>query len=120
MYSLYKAGEQWNLSSGEITLLDEFMKGYEFNSIDREMIKNVFIPGVDDQESSALSLVEIMKELQEYYSAAKMNVIKIGKELKALGFKQRVVRRGLTMFRVYDCIKLNKAEKLKVDFVKRI
>ena len=120
VYSLYKACEQWNLSSGEITLLDEFMKGYKADSVEREMIQNLFIPGdADNSEVVQLSAGEIMKEINEWYTHARLNKIKIGKELTALGFKQRPVRKGLTVVRAYDCIRLNKAEKLDIGFTKR-
>jgi hypothetical protein len=89
------------------------MKGYEANSMEREMIKMHFAPGDEkEQESVVLTAYEIMKELQEHFTAAKLNVIKVGKELKALGFNQRSARRGVTVVRVYDCMRLNIVKKV--------
>jgi hypothetical protein len=105
---LYKAGEQWNLSPEEITLLDEFMKGYEFSTIERELIKNLYIPGTEDQQESVrLTVAEIIKELQEYYPSARLSHVRVGKELTAMGFKQKSVRKGMGVLRGYECIRIS-------------
>ena len=113
--SMYKKGETWNLTPDEIGYLDVFAKGYEANSIEREMISTLFSPGdVENPASVSMQTVEIMKEMMEYYPAAKLNVIKLGKELSTLGFKKRSMREGSTVKKVYECIRTENRVKLKI------
>lgn len=107
IYSLYRNHEPWELSSDEIKLFDHFTKGYEASSIEREMIQAVFVPTEPgDQAGTQLLTIEIMKELQTFYPAARLNVGKIGRELTALGFKKRSIRRDDGPIKIYDCRKI--------------
>jgi hypothetical protein len=110
IYELYKNNHSCILSSGEINLLDEFTKSYEINSIERETIQMYFeIGDCQNQESVELNTTEIMKVLQEHNHTLRfLSLIKLGKELKALGFKQRRVSDGRgNSKRVYDIIRVN-------------
>jgi hypothetical protein len=110
VYTHYKNGFDWNFTKDDVKWFDLFAQGFETYSIERELIRSNYMPGdASEAENLTLSATEIFKELAELNTVARLNPNKIGKELSALGFKQRSVRRNGQSLKLYDCIKLNRS-----------
>jgi putative DNA primase/helicase len=110
VYALYKTGFNYELTQEEINMFDDFAKGYEVNSIERETIQMHFKVGDrDNSESVELTATEIMRELQEHSLSLRfVSLIKLGKELRAQGFKLRTIADGnKSSKKIYDVIRLS-------------
>jgi hypothetical protein len=102
IYSHYKSGFDWNLTKEDVKWFNVFTQGFETYSIERELIRSHYVPGdAGEVENQTLSATEIFKELAELNTVARLNPNKIGKELSALGFKQRSVRKNGQSVKLY-------------------
>jgi predicted P-loop ATPase len=110
MYLLYKEGFQWRLTGSDIKRLGQNTESFRGISAERDLIQKYFtLPTEDDLPVGAASADMTPTDIKVYIEVAtgqKLNSVKLGNELKSLGFKQKQVKRGGKNSRVYSLIKI--------------
>lgn len=99
-YNLYINGFDYELSFEDLEILSETSKRFENYSLEYELI-NKYMRQPTQQCLEELTATEIKNKL-EVLSVQKLNLNKLGKELKRVGFEQVIKRRGLSFARIYQ------------------
>lgn len=94
-HGLYVDGFNYELSDDDVTLLNQDSQIFEAISVEADLITQHFVPG-----DSQMTPTEI-KVILENISRQKLFGERIGKELKRLGFEQKIIKRNGATCRVY-------------------
>ncbi|WP_276133055.1 VapE domain-containing protein [Polluticoccus soli] len=93
-YHLYKAGFDWQLNREDINMLSIHSSEFENYSIEYELINKYYVLPMAG-ECLELTASEILIDLDQK-TGMKLQLNKLGKELKRIGFEQVVRRTGKT------------------------
>ena len=104
-HKLYKNGFDWRLSSDDIKTLNENTGEFEEHNIEYELINQYFKIPEKGEVPDELTATEIKIHLELRALNQKLNINKIGQQLKKLGFLQEIKRDGKTK-RLYKVIKM--------------
>lgn len=100
VYNLYHSGFDWRLTNEDAERLTTYCNKFENYTMEYELINRHFtVPGESDFIEE-LTATEIKNKL-ELYSVQKLNIDKIGKELKRCGFIQSIEKRNGKTARLY-------------------
>jgi len=92
-YHNYKAGEQWELTKEEITVLSDLSEDFSSISFERELIHQFFAPGTQER----LTATEIKNEIEVNTKQQIKNMQRFGIELrKIFGDPKPVKRDGIS------------------------
>lgn len=100
VYNLYHAGFDWRLTNEDTERLEAYCKKFENYTMEYELILKLFtVPG-DGDFVEELTATDI-KNKMETHTVQKLNIEKIGKELKRCGFEQVISKRNGKAARLY-------------------
>jgi len=97
-YNLFESGYNWELNSEEMMYLDLLSENYEAPSIEYELI-NQFYSAINP--TAEMTCSEIKSKIEEQ-THQKLNINKIGSNLRRLGFISKRVKRNGRTAQVYD------------------
>ncbi len=97
-YHLYESGYNWELTPEEMLYLDLLSEDYEAPSLEFELINQFFSPL---NATMQMSCSEIKYKIEEQ-SHQKLNINKVGSNLRRLGFKCYKMKRNGRTAQVYD------------------
>lgn len=97
-YQLYKSGYKWELTSEEMRYLDLLSENYEAPSVEYELINQFFSP---NEATSEMTCSEIKSKIEEQ-THQKLNINKIGSNLRRLGFKSKMIKRNGRTAQIYE------------------
>lgn len=96
VYELWKAGYRWKLNRADIEYLSKHSDQFELSISETELLVKYFEPG----EQEWLTATEI-KVIIESKTNQRLNLTRIGQDLKRLGFEQKHLKTGNGTKRVY-------------------
>jgi predicted P-loop ATPase len=102
-YNLYKSGYVWELTDKEISILNDNTTQMQAFSIEYELILRYLRLPDTSLQGTEMSGTEI-KVYLESWSNQRIVVNKLGQELKALGFDQRITKIGGKAKRTYRVV----------------
>lgn len=91
VYNLWKAGYTSQLSREDIAFLNECTADFQAVSIERELIQRYFTPAEKEEIGADFLSTTDLKVKLEKYSSQRLNINKLGHELRNLGF---VIKNG--------------------------
>jgi predicted P-loop ATPase len=97
-FHLFEAGYKWELTSEEMIFLDILSENYEFTSIEYELINQFYSPL---NATIELTCSEIKSKIEEQ-TKQRLNINKIGSNLRRLGFKSKRIKRNGRTAQVYE------------------
>lgn len=92
-YHLYKSGFAWKLTQEDIDYLKGGTENFEVVCMEAELIQKYYETPANENLCEKMTSTDIKVEL-ENLTKQKLVIDRIGKELKRLGFEQKVVRVG--------------------------
>jgi predicted P-loop ATPase len=102
-YKAFKDGEGYELTNEDIARLGQNTNEFEEASLERELVMKYFSKPDGSRAASAFTPSEI-KAYIEVRTNQRLSLIKLGMELKKLGFEQRRVQIDGNVKRIYDVV----------------
>lgn len=104
-YTAFMSGEQYHLSNEDISKLTNNTNEFEESSLERELIMKFFRKPKANEKEQLLAPSEI-KAYIEVRTHQKLNLGKLGMELKKLGYEQKKAKVDGSSKRVYPVIEI--------------
>lgn len=95
---LYESGYRWELTSEEMMYLDLLSENYEAPSIEYELINQFYSP---ENPTVEMTCSEIKFKIEEQ-THQKLNINKIGSNLRRLGFISKRIKRNGRTAQIYE------------------
>lgn len=99
-YHLWAEGFEWELDDNDVTWLNLDSDSFRETCMEAELFSKYFGPATSISSSVELTLSEIKAEL-EFETKQKLNLYRLGAEIKRMGVEQYHKRIGFTTSRVY-------------------
>ncbi|MCY1525845.1 Virulence-associated protein E [compost metagenome] len=105
-YHAYEAGENWQLTKEELTLLDEVSNDFESTPFERELLCQFFTPPEPGKYSVWLTATEIKDKIETYTKQKIMNMKRFGIECKMLFGKSKIKKVNKMPLYKYEVVEL--------------
>lgn len=99
VYDLWKGGYRWQLNRDDIAYLAKHGGEFEMAISETELIQKYFEPGETEWVTATDIKVYIEKHTQQ-----RLNLGRLGQDLKRLGFQQKHIKQGNSTKRVYGVV----------------
>lgn len=103
-YWLYKSGFAWELTQEDIEFLADGTASFEVTCMEAELIQRHYEIPVNASVCDKMTTTDIKVEL-DGITRQKLILDRIGKEMKRLGFEQRIIKVGSTTKRYWLVVK---------------
>jgi hypothetical protein len=110
VYELWKSGYRWKLNREDIMYLSKHSDEFEMSIGETELIQRYYEPG----ETEWVTATDI-KVFIEKHTNQRLNLTRIGQDLKRLGFQQKHVKEKGTTRRIYGVNCLVQLSKVSVN-----
>lgn len=121
-YYLYKGGFQCDMTKREIDLQAEYNQQFMVNTTEQDMIQQYLRPARENEPYGTTIYLwtagQILQFLADNISNLKLNAVQLGKSLKLLGFKNKIVSINSYKRYVYPVV-LNLSETYVSGILKR-
>lgn len=106
-YDVYMSGYDYNLTQDEIELLNASTREFQAPCLEEELVLKYYaVPDGDAVNVRQVTNTDILTHIKTW-SSLMLSPTKLGSVLKALGFEQKVVRKGNSSQRLYRVVQLN-------------
>lgn len=100
VYNLYHSGFDWRLTNEDTDRLNQYCSKFENYTMEYELISKLFSVPAEGDFTEQLTATDI-KNKMETHTVQKLNIDRIGKELKRCGFEQTIEKRNGKTARLY-------------------